>query len=46
MLRPSPQGRVDGVTWDVSPMAEFTGNPDIANMPWDKNECEFNHYPH
>ncbi|WP_445947254.1 hypothetical protein [Shewanella sp.] len=23
MLRPSPQGRVDGVTRDVSPMAEF-----------------------
>jgi hypothetical protein len=24
MLRPSPHGRVDGVTRDVSPMAEFT----------------------
>jgi hypothetical protein len=24
MLRPSPQGSVDGVTRDVSPMAEIT----------------------
>jgi hypothetical protein len=45
MLRPSPQGRVDGVTWGVSPMAEITLKLIAVHLPkfLGINESSFNH---